>query len=139
MYNGKLFDLWAPGGSRCFTFTVYSQSAFNQFYHKLQEGNILEWPTQNEDIYFKYLKCLESRIILIDLEEEGAWEDLMSLSWFKGETLKQKHRSMKFGWLLVTRPSETMEPFDYGLIRIYDEKIREIEIKATLLNLGKSD
>jgi hypothetical protein len=139
MYGRNLFDIGAPGGSRSFSFTVYSQSAFNLFYNSLESGKVLQWPNKNEDIYFKYLKSLDSKLILIELGDEGAWEILNSFSRFKkGQTWKPQPQYLsksRYAWLMITKAADTMQPFDYGLIRLYDEKIRDIEIQASLSRL----
>lgn len=128
MYNKQLFDIWVPGGSRCFTYTLYSPAARDHYFNRLKKGKTGQYVLpRNLDIFYKYLKCLESKLILLDMTADGAWDDIGSL-WCFPNLLNQIKQSFitkaKYIWLLVTQISTKVQPFDYGLIRVHDEKIK---------------
>lgn len=133
LFGPNLFDIWAENGSRNFSFTIYSTQACEKYYYALQTGNINN--TMKDDIFYKYFKCLEAQMLLIDLTEEGVLDKINSLWCFQNAYKDEKYalNQSKYAWLLFTRVSNHIQNLRYDLIRQYDRKIILQERRAAML------
>ena len=129
----KLPFNFEKGNFPIFSWTIYSNSAKKKYSKFLQKHKKIEENRENFSIFYKYMRCLTSKINLIEMKAENSldfhefYENYFKTN-LNNNFLKNYSKNPSEKLLLIqTRKAKHIQKFDYTKSLIYDKKIQKFE------------